>query len=67
MERFLDHNKLTGKREYGGDCYLIEVNDQSGTQTDELFCYSLFDVQKVIEFYLKPEGRFWFTVKVTKC
>lgn len=67
MEKFLEHHKLIKEENDGRDFFRIEVKDQSNILIDELVCYCLFDVKKVIEFYLKPEGRFWFTVKVTKC
>lgn len=66
MEKFLQNNKLT-KDEYNGrEFFRIEVKDQSDVLIDELVCYCIFDVQRVTAFYLKPEGRFWYTVKTTK-
>lgn len=67
MENFLKEHKLTKSRNYGGDCFLIEVSDSSGKQIDELFCYCIFDVLRVTRYYIAPDGRFWYTVKVTKC
>ena len=66
MEKFLEHHKLINEHESRGECFLVKVKDSSEILIDELVCYCLFDVKKVIEFYLKPDGRFWYTVSVLR-
>lgn len=66
MEKFLEHHNLTKSHNYMGDCYLVQVEDQCGNEIDELYCYCIFDVLRVTRYYLAPDGRFWYTIKVTK-
>lgn len=67
MEKFLEHHKLTKEENDGRDFFRIEVKDQSNLLIDELVCYCILDVMEITRFYLEPDGRFWYTVKTTKC
>lgn len=67
MEKFLEHHQLTQEEYNTRDLFRIVVKDQSNILIDELVCYCILDVMEITRFYLEPDGRFWYTVKVTKC
>lgn len=67
MEKFLEKYKLFKGHTHKGDCFLIEVKDQSGNKIDELHCYCTLDMLRIKSYYLDSNDRFWYSIKVTKC
>lgn len=67
MKKFLEKNKLLDDGHNTDECYLIEVFHESEGMVDMLHAYCFLDLIRIQSYYLKPNGRFWYTIKVTKC
>lgn len=66
MEKFLQNHSITKGLSDGGDCFLIVVTDESNRQVEAVFCYCMFDVLRVIRYYIQPDGKLLYAVTVTK-
>lgn len=66
MEKFLESHNLTIKSPQSRETYLIQVSTSWCEKVETLEVYCLYDVLRVMKYYLYPYENLWYDVNVER-